>query len=186
MVRSATYSVRHSSSIDPPSLVWRWWRLKAVARTCSRVGSGQEVAGKLPGDELVEGEVRVERLDHPVAPGPHGPVDVGLIAEGVGVPRHVEPVDGHPLAEPGRGQQPVDQPLVGVRSAVGQEGVDLGEGRRQTGEVERHPADQPLLARLGRGREPLGLEPGQDEPVDRIPGPAGVLDLRQRNHPRAE
>ena len=120
----------------PPSLVWRWRRLKAVARTCSRLGVGEQVAGELPGDELVVGHVLVERPDDPVAPGPDGPVDVGLVAVGVGVAGQVEPVDGHPLAEPGRGEQPVDQPLVGAGRVVGQEGVDLVEGRGQAGQVE--------------------------------------------------
>jgi len=64
-------------------------------------GVRQEVAGKLPGDERVEGEVRIERLDHPVAPGPRGAVNVGLISMGVGISRHVQPVDGHSLAESG-------------------------------------------------------------------------------------
>ena len=61
---------------------------------------------------------------------------------GVGVTRHVEPVDGHPLAEPRRSEQAVDQPLVGIRPIVGQKRVDLRKSGRQTGEVERHPADQ--------------------------------------------
>src|SRR6185503_13560816 len=40
LTRSAAYSTRNSSSTLPPSFVWRWRRLKAVARTMSRVGEG--------------------------------------------------------------------------------------------------------------------------------------------------
>ena len=130
LVRSATYSTRNSSSMLPPSLVWRWWRLNAVARTWSRRGPGQQVAGQLPGDELVVRQIGVEGLDDPVAPGPHGAIDVGLVAVGVGVAGQVEPVDGHALAEPGRGQQAVDQALVGVR---GRDRPGRRRSRRESG-----------------------------------------------------
>ena len=52
-----------------------------MARRCSRVASGKQVAGELPGEELVERQVVVERLDDPVAPRPDVRVAVGLVAE---------------------------------------------------------------------------------------------------------
>jgi len=102
---------------------------------------------------------------------------------GVGISRHVQPVDGHSLAESGRGQQSVHQPLVGVGPAVSQECVDLGKRWRQPREVEGDPADQPFLLRLRRGRKPLGLKSGQHEAVDGISGPGRMLHVRKLYRP---
>ncbi len=53
----------------PPSLFFLPARMKAVASFCSRVALRQHVAGQLPGDELVVGDVALEGRDHPVAVG---------------------------------------------------------------------------------------------------------------------
>ena len=58
----------------------------------------QQVARKLPEEELIVGQVLVERLDDPVAVRRHVALDVGLIAVGVGIAREVEPVHRHALA----------------------------------------------------------------------------------------
>ena len=55
---------------------------------------------------------------------------------GVGVAGQVEPVAAPALAVARRGEQPVDQPLVGVRAPVGQECLDLLRLRQQPGQVE--------------------------------------------------
>ena len=110
--------------------------------------------------------VAVEGVDDPVAVGPDLAVVVEVQAVGVAVAGGVEPEPRHVLAVAGRLEQAVDDLLVSLRRRVGQEGVDLFEGRRQAGQVERHAADQGRLLGLGRRREPLGLEPGQDEPID--------------------
>ena len=142
-------------------------------------GVGEPVAGDLFDREAVEGHVAVERRHDPVAPGPHGPGEVVLIAVGVGVAGAVEPVAGHRLAVPRGGEQAVDQPLVGVRGVIGQEGVDLGEGRGDAEEVQRQAADQGRLVGLGGGLQALALQPGQDEAVDRVPGAVGEADGRR-------
>ena len=120
-----TYSVRYSSGTTPPS-----WRLHVVA-----VEPGgeplllgrlrQQVAGELPGDEAIERQVPVERRNHPVAPRPHLAHAIVLIAVRVGVARDVEPFGGHLLAVGGGGEQAIDDFLVRVRGAIGDEGVDL-------------------------------------------------------------
>ncbi len=76
--------------------------------------AGQQVAGELLDREPVERLVGVECADHVVAEEVEVDVIVAVVAGGVGEPDQVEPEDRHPLAEVGRGQQPVDQPLVGV------------------------------------------------------------------------
>ena len=97
------------------------------------VAGGQEVAGDLLADELVVRLVGVERGDHPVAVSPGlGIHHVGLAAR-LGEPRHVEPVPSPALAEPRRGQQPVDDLRERVGRRVGDERLDLlratGAGR---------------------------------------------------------
>ena len=69
----------------------------------------QQVAGELPGHELVVGLVGLEGLDHPVAPGPLAPPGVALVAVRVAVAGHVHPVAGHALAVAGRREEPVDR-----------------------------------------------------------------------------
>ena len=56
------------------------------------IGFGEEVAGKLPGDELVKGLIPLEGADDSIAPGPDLDRPVGLIAVGVGIAGQVQPV----------------------------------------------------------------------------------------------
>ena len=60
---------------------------------------GQQVARRLPQDELIVRQILVERANHPVAPRPDMHLAIGLIPERVGVSSHVEPLVRHPLAE---------------------------------------------------------------------------------------
>ena len=83
---------------------------------------GDLVAGELEPDELVVGHVAVQGLDDPVAIPPGvGPGLVELEAVGVGVARQVEPVLRPALAVVRAGQQTIDDRLVGIRRAVGEE-----------------------------------------------------------------
>src|SRR5712672_947218 len=50
-------------------------------------GVRQEIAGKLPRDELVEGKILVEGFDDPIAIRPHRTRRIHLIAVSVGVAR---------------------------------------------------------------------------------------------------
>ena len=88
-------------------------------------GIGNEVAGDLPDGEVIVGEVFVEGLDDPVAPGPHGPLVVALEAIGVGVASSFEPGPCHSFAEGGVGEEAVDEIWPGVWGGVGEELVDL-------------------------------------------------------------
>jgi len=88
-------------------------------------GAGQQVAGELLGRELVERLVGVEGVDDVIAVRGQVAVIVAVVAAGVGVAYQVEPVHRQPLAEVRRGQQAVDQPLVGVRRCIRKELVHL-------------------------------------------------------------
>ena len=133
-----------------------------------RVVGRDLVAGDLLGQEAVERLVAVQRVDHVVAEPPGvGDVPVVLVPLGLGEPDHVEPVLRPALAVAGAGEQPVDQPLVGVGRRVGDERVDLLGRGRQAGQVERDPADHSARLAAGRASSP-SLRVRQDEGVDGV------------------
>ena len=146
---------------------------------CEETGGGHRigvvgrdhVAGDLPPNKLVVGEVGIERLDHPVAIPPGvGPKLVAFEAVGVGIVRNVEPVAGPALAVVGRGEQAVDKFFIRVGGCVGDErGHVLGRGR-QADEVERQPADECAAIGLGRRSQPASGELNLDEPVNVVAG----------------
>ena len=102
-----------------------------------------QVGGELAADELVVRQVVVEGLDDPVAVGVRVPGGlVGGLAGRVvlGVAGHVEPEPAPPLAVAGRGEQPVDQPLVGVR----------GAGRRANASTSSGVGGRPVRSKVTR------------------------------------
>ncbi len=162
----------------------RLFRLKPARDPLRQRGPGQQVAGDLLDREPVERLVGVERGDHPVAPRPHGTGEVVLKTVGVGVAGAVEPVHGHAFAVRRRCQQSFDQPLVGAGRAVGQEGVGLARRGREARQIEVDAADQRLLGGGRRVRQLLGLQPTENEGIDRVPHPVALLDRRRSPAPR--
>ena len=144
-------------------------------------GTGEEVAGELLDDELIDGEVVVEGFDDPIAVGPGIGFDIGLVAEGIGVAGDIEPRRGHAFAEAGRGEQAIDDSFFRGGGGVGEEGIELGLGRRQSGEIEGD-ATQPTFRRGWRaGTEFFLFEAVEDEVVDGIFRPGFVGDFRHGN-----
>ena len=129
----------------------------------------EDVGGELSADEGWPGEVVVEGLDDPVAVGPGvGSEDVVLEAMAVGEVDRVEPVPGHPLAEARRGEEPVDEPLMGVGSGVSAERRHLLRRRREAVEIDRHPADEGPSVGLRHRHEPCLRQPLVEESIDRV------------------
>ena len=93
---------------------------------------------------------------------------VSVIADRIGVPYEVEPPRGELLCMPRRGQQSIDQPLVAVGGWVGEVGIDIGRRGGQPGQIEGESPNKRDVVGIGRRLEPLGLEPGQHEPVDPV------------------
>ena len=142
-----------------------------VAESGKRGGIVREkdVGGELGADEGRPGEVVVEGLDDPIAVGPGvGPEDVVLEAMAVGKMDRVEPVPGHPLAEARRGEEPVDQSLVGVGCGVGAESRHLLRRRREAVEIDRDPADEGPFVGLRQRHEPFLCQPLIEEGIDRV------------------
>ena len=109
----------------------------------ARFAGKEDVGGHLLLDEPGERPVLVEGLDEVIAVGPGiSPDAVLVVAMGLGEMDQVHPVPGPALAVMGAGQQAIDQPLVGIGRAVGEEGRDLLGSRRQAEQVERQAANQ--------------------------------------------
>ncbi len=140
--RSTAFSMRYSSSIEPASVTVRLLRLKPVAIRWSRVAPGSRSPAICSITNWSNGMVAIERGDDPVAPGPHGAGEVVLKAVGVGVAGAVEPVHRHALAVMGRGEQAIDERLVGPGRRSARNASTSAGCRRQADQVERQPADQ--------------------------------------------
>ena len=140
---------------------------------------GEEIAGKLLGREAVERHVGIEGPNDPVPPHPLPGVTVLLESVGIGVAGGIEPRQRHPFAVMRAGKEPVDEFFVGVRSGIGDEGVDLLGRRRDADEIGREAADEgrPVGFR-GRGHA-RPLDTGQNKNVDRVADPAAVVHRRR-------
>ena len=92
----------------------------------------------------------------------------------------VEPVAGAVLAPVGRGEEPVDEPLVGAFLRVVEEGGERARIGRQAGQVEGHAPGERAPVGFCGGAEPRVLEPCQDEAVERVAAPGFVFDRGRR------
>ena len=157
----------------PPSSLIIELRKNPVATTWSCVRPGKQVAGNLLDDELVVGQVAVEGPDDPVAIEVDLAGLVFLVAVGIGIAGGIEPDPRPALAVMRRVEQPLDQPVEGVIAAIGQEGVNLLDCRRQPGQVEAKAADEGGPIGLGGRRKAFLFQAGEHEGVDRDCGPTG-------------
>ena len=107
--------------------------------------------------------------------------DVLIEAVGVSVANDVEPVAAPVFAVVRRSEQSVDDGGKCVGRLVGNEGVDLVGGRRQTGERERRAADERGPVGDGRRPETAGFELGQDKGIDRV-GRVATVGGRDPRH----
>ena len=128
---------RHIAPVEPTRHELRLRRIR------------QQIAGELLDRELIEPLVVVERLDDPIAVGPHRALVVEVKAVRVPIPRLIQPRTRHLLAVARRRQQPVDHPLIRVRCLIRNERLHFLGSRRQTGECEAHAPDHRLRVRFG-------------------------------------
>ena len=140
----------------------------------------QKVARNLLPREPVKRQVVVKRVDDVVAIQRLRLMIVRVVANGVRVPHHVQPVHRHALAVMFAGQQTVHQLPVRVRRLVIHERLHFRPRRRQPREIKRHPPNQrPPIRRLRR-RKPLPLHSRQHKPVNIILRKSLLLHLRRR------
>ena len=147
-----------------------------VAEGRERVGVAREefVAGDLLLHEAVVGLVVVIGLDDVIAIAPGGRTEiVDAEAVAVGVAHEVEPGAGHALSVSRRGQQSVDELIVGLGFLVLNEGGDLFRRGREAGQVEGDAPDEHGALGFTGGSEAFLGETGFEEAVDRVGGGAG-------------
>ena len=103
----------------------------------------EQVAGNLFDDEPIVRLVFIQGVDDVIAIPPGVAVrNVALFAGRFAEADDVEPVPAPPLAETGRGQQPVDHIGDGALRECIHERVDFIGGGRQPREVESNTADE--------------------------------------------
>ncbi len=189
----AAHGGRHFVEHDVPPLLLqvdvghvRPAEQKAGGHGRRRIAGLEQIAGQLQADELVVGQVAVQRVDHPVAIAPGiGSQQVVFESVRLGKPGQVEPMLGIALAVRRRRQQPVHQLLIRVWRIVAQECLDLFRRWRQTGQIKAHTAQQRGSACHRQGIDRLLVERTFDERIDRAVAPHRVgcfrrLDLGNR------
>ena len=139
-------------------------------------GLGQQIAGELLGGEAVVRHVAVEGIDDPVAPAPHVPRAIGLVAVTVAIAGGFHPAVSHALAVPWRGEEPVNHGFVRAEGLVREKGVNVGGRGREAREIERDAADEDGFVGFGRRPKGFAFEAGKDKAVDRILWPGSALD----------
>ena len=164
--------------VDAALVVGQRVAVEAGGQLLREAGAGQQVAGQLLDGELVERQVAVEGADDPVAVAPgvrprpcpsrsrrcrrSGP---GRASAGPSARRSAAtPAAGRPAARRRR-----------ARCRRRRRRPPRGVGGRPS-RSRRQPADQRERSASGDGAIALRLQPGQDEAVDRVAGPGGVLD----------
>ena len=145
-------------------------------------GVGQEISRDLGNRKRVERHVGIQRGDHPVTIGPQRSQIVALVAVGIGIAGQIEPHAGPADAKLLAGKQPVDQPLVGIRRGVAEEGRHSLGTRRKPSEVEGEAADQRFRRGGWRKYQPLLGMPRSHPAINhRVAGlhPGGSVDVRR-------
>src|SRR3954451_3795213 len=88
-------------------------------------------------------------------------------------------MSGPALSVPGRGEQPLNQFLIGLWGSVRQECFCLLRSWRESGKIEIKPPDKGALVRLRSRLEVLGFQASEDKGVHWRSAPAGLCRPRR-------
>ena len=103
-----------------------------------QAGFGQQVAGQMLADQVVVGNVGIQRPDQVVAVAPRlGHIRVALAPVRFGVSHEIHPVTRPALAEMRRAKQTIDNVFHRPRRIIRYERLDLALRRGQSGQGER-------------------------------------------------
>ena len=108
----------------------------------------EKVAGELFARELIERFVVIERADDVIAIGPDVARIVGVIADGVGEARDIEPGNGHAFAVFGHREQFFDEAIVVFGGGALFECFDFCGSGRETDQIKREAANESALIGL--------------------------------------
>ena len=92
----------------------------------------------------------------------------------VGVADDIQPMLRPALAVARRGQQPLNDSLVGIGALVCEKRSDFCGRRRQSNEIERYPPQPRQAIGFGRRTQPFRFETAEDKAVDVVPRPCVV------------
>ena len=165
-----------------------------LGRNLSGVGTGHQkprrrrphitrlqfVPRQLHAQELVVGQVGIERFDHPVAivVCPRSkPIE--LVAATFCKPDDIQPVPRPAFPIMLALQQRVDDLLECLRRFVCDEGCHLFRSRRQSNHIEICPAYQLLFRDWSIRGQPQGIVFGSDKAIDRGQHPRCIFDVRR-------
>ena len=99
---------------------------------------------------------------------------------GFAVANQVQPVTAPTLAVAWVREKLFNETLIRAVGFVGEEGVEVGEGRRDADEIEIEASSEGAARGFGGGAQAGAVEPGEDEAVDWRTHPGVVLYFRER------
>jgi hypothetical protein len=139
----------------------------------------------LKGKKAVVRQIAIESVNDPFTVMPRIRVEeFGVIAHLVGLVLSItgqrEPKARHPLSEPPRGQQALDQTLVSIGARVPEKSFNFAGRGRKSGQVEGDSADERSLPRFGGRLISTSFKPRENEIVDGLPRPSFIGDTRPR------
>ena len=139
----------------------------------------EHVASDLHPHKLVVRHVVVQRADHPVAIRPEVVADVvPLETVALSEPREIQPVPAPAFAVVRRAEEVVDHAPIGGIGWVGHERRDLLRRGWQAAQVKIKSANQRSRIRWGAWHELFGIQPIEDERIDRVGHPVLLRDRR--------
>jgi hypothetical protein len=127
---------------------------------------GQEIARHLLDGELIERQIPPKRPDYPVAVRPDRAVVVDVDAMCIRITDRIQPLAAELLGAGIGRQQAVDRAVVGGGRWVARKRRELLRRGRESGEIERDPAEQARGRLLAARRQTRTSPPLRDEMID--------------------
>ena len=138
-----------------------------------------QIARELALHKLIEGQVAIQRLHHPIAVTPRFgalALTIQKTTQPIAVAGHVQPMPAPAFPRVGRRQQAVHHPRKSVRLEVVHKSLRLLSGRGEAGQIIAGAADQGQTVCFRGGRKSRRFQTREDERIDRTAGPAGIPD----------
>ena len=154
--------------------------MKGASDAVLKGGFGKQVSGQLFDHELIVRQIAIEGVNHPVAIGPDSrALPVLFVTFCIRISCQVQPHGRPAFAIAWRSQQTIHLFFVSVGGGIRQIRCFFLGCRRQSGEVERHPAQQGCLVGFRRRCQPFFLQPRQNKLIHGLARPIRSPNFRQ-------